>query len=1556
MPEYTGEVIPLQEQPEAPKAQLYEGPVVPLEEPKQEVQQQAVPYEGPVLPLDSKEDTGFKLPDIVKKADTAIRGIANIPNQLASGLMRGQAEFASSIPAAAVHAYKDIFTDTPKDQLAQEKQQAMEASMKRIDQINDLLPQAVKDLFPNVQKTLTGETANKLLAYPISKPLELGQEAITEKYGAAAGERFNTYTTLGMAALMAAPAIKGAYHTTGDVVSAIREGRKVKAETEAALKTATDNLATKIDEAMPTKNKYVPEEGKSYDAAFNDLRTNGGTLDNLLDTITEHSQATPHEKALARTYARVTSEIGLDGLEVAAPEADMQGGKYSLANDRVTLGKSPNQIKTALHEATHAIQSGMIDWYRSIANGHNIPDPVKRSLWLKVDAFQRVYETALEKVAHYEGYRLPNDKGDVVNFKKALLDVVEKHKRREVLTDAEKRLGKRYYGLSDFHEFGAEIMTNKEFMRIMKDFKLEPQQVAAMKVKDVRPVKGMWDEFRKETAKETSGKYGQSILEIAQDHATNLIDTVSPEMRTFPANDTVRSNSREYAKKQNKATDKFSEDTNHIEKAALQKLASILSNARSFEVFATRVAVDPFFKHSPEFVAKNLKRIWENPKALLRLAEKDNFKDYTPAEKEWMSDTRSIDQFWAEENPTGEIPKSPEDLGKFGTWIFNPTNIGKLKGNTLAGKVIRWWNSKLLEYASLKERLFEAGTMHLKEFNELSRKDRRELYDVMQKYNTTLSRIQYFRPNNLQWITSETLKKEGMSEKQISAYRNWTKAMDFGMDLINQTRATDGLPPLEPIPGYLSNIHEGAFKVLVRMTSRAKDDMGHPVFNKVVELKGYTFRQQAEAYVKSLEEGTRDNSKYTFTPVKDKETGLPYRIVKHGDIGNSLSVALDEHMEVYRNQLLLEPAVIQILENVEKNSASGFLKHELERMDVGGYLGEKGTNKGLLERIGIGSPENTRMLNQFQDYLRKVTDHYGNVMFQHEVYQPLLDMQPLRINGSKYYGEMIAKLPQLNRYLRESNFNFTGENLNKMNVIDDALQDMSIRVGISPHWYRSAVREIRNFMSLVALRANLRNYASNLAQPANTMALLEMMNVERAREGLKTFDSSEAFLRGMKKYAAPDRYTAEALQWLNDMHFRDPKLEDSMHTRSHRGPLGETINKVTSLGDLNAKIEEVSKGLSFSIALQHTRELYPKDPIRARETAAQVMRMAMIDYNRPQRPLMYTNTGVVGDALAPFAIFRNGMAGNTLNLFQTLLKDPLKAESYKPLIMQQLIYWSLAGVKGMVLFGEISMLLNLANKAFPEWELPTLDELLMKASHVAEGTPFDPYIRWIGSSANMSGPVSAATNINMSNSSGAVSLDDLSSMPMLDFMAAMKTLGLGTAKTLLSTTGMVEPATKEDLWKGRNAIPGILRYPFEKALVGDTDVAQKTNDLTGYVKRSEGDKWIAMLSGAESTDLTRQKLAVQVEAQIQKRREELSKDLVKLAANNQKGIKINTLSLETIAGRWVALNPNSDIKEFYKAVADRVAGVSTTQKQKIIAPLTGDAVNRIELIQRMEQR
>jgi hypothetical protein len=1264
---------------------------------------------------------------------------------------------------------------------------------------------------------------------------------------------------------------------------------------------------------------------------------------NVLDLLADNDKADPANAdvvEVARALRRL-QQLGLE-LTPTLNKAILPAGAagiYHPRMDSVSVGGTAgrnigNRVRTFIHETTHAITAGLLDKYERNPEWFDAQGERGKVLKDRVQDFSSVYEEAKAAYAKEHGF-------DPSERVRDLQERFQTEDPRDHIDDA-KWLHGEGYGWKNIHEFASEIMSDPKFRDALASLK-RPHESVPRSAGNPRTIRTFWEPVKQAFIRmlTVGSSYKGTFLETAFEHLTGLMDDTRAGERVH-APDSPGERGRAHQKRLDEAVRK--RQTSPLDNIAgdlARGLANQLREAGGdYSLF--RTISSTFMEHPAweAFLDKYGPKMWDNADTFIRAhGEYDPYLNHHPAAHQFVIDTRGVDQMFKdvlgrkeEVLPGEKAPALPEteDITSTGTYLLNDRNLAQhaAQSEKLGSKVQKWYLDQGGMYRNMESILYHRIIEHYGDFNKLSYKDKKGFMNAYAAMDNAGFRT-YIKLHGRdgQWASHDMLKELGLNDAQMKAYDGITKGLDITHTMLDSIQKLTTGEPLERIPGYMPHFFDGPYKVAVQKIAMESREA------PIVRVRGFNTRAQALAYVKELESGAHDlaGQKYQFRASVNPRTKQPFWVTKHDELANSMAATMSEHLRAYREELGLDPKIQQTLDQIDAKSALGFNKHLMDRSGVGGYRGELGAKEG---HGFFTYKDNAKLFQIFQDYTKAATQHYKNSLFIDRVASRVLGEYPADVTGRRYYGSVMKDLKNTSNYLWEYTYNFTGENLNHLAGVDKFFQRTALYMGQNPHMVKQFVRELRNFFSQLQLRLNLKNKVANILQPGLVIGVLDWEASKLVRGGMKNVPTGMgSFARAVSMLRDDDM--KNHIAWAESQHILDPQVDREI--RNNRfGRAGEILHTAT-LGKLDSGIEEVGRRLSFVAAMDFYRKVFPNDLAAARRAAADVMHRVMVNYDRSSRPLMFQNFGTVGEALSPFAVFRNAWYGNMSLMLKEIAKDPKSIQAYRGFLSTQLFYLVTAGVSGMALAQEINWFIQKVwNNFFQENQLPSLEELMQQI-----GTPDVVAFGTVGASTKLIPGLDEG--INLGPSTGSTGVADIASDPMLNFVVHGAQGAYTGAKYLASKAGVpVRPVTNEDLYAAGRAVlptaPYVKSLP-ERLLKPDDgpDVAWKSSNQEANVERTESGQRIFDWTGSPSIEENKRAAAERFKDRTTKVLDDNLKAYVRSAADE---LDNRTSSITYAEARQRAVDQGTTPDEFEKLVNEEYMKRRLTAKQRDASKFT----------------
>lgn len=784
-----------------------------------------------------------------------------------------------------------------------------------------------------------------------------------------------------------------------------------------------------------------------------------------------------------------------------------------------------------------------------------------------------------------------------------------------------------------------------------------------------------------------------------------------------------------------------------------------------------------------------------------------------------------------------ELISKPEFHQKFddipntlSRWVFGPDQARLTKLPPQAGKILRWVFRQMQKYNEMEAKLFQDGMQHLESLVALSTKDQKKVIDFAVFVDQSTAMRNEMRQQGIWWPDEAMIRKYKnlyqdlgyVGDKEIKAYLDIGHLEDKAYNLLKATALKQGEIAPERIPGHFPHMWKGDYKVLiVKKQPDGKEWITH--------VRAFTFRQQAEKYAKAVDAGALGQDFST----QRSDTGKLYHMAKMRDFEAGILPTMMQDVDAYRNFTLLDPEAQARISRFDEQHITGFNSHLLDRSGAHGWEGEmdrKYTNVDKL--LGVRYRDTRDLLNTYENYYKRVVETFKNTMYVSDVHHKLFSgpLDPVT-DKRPTFKNVMARLPNLTNHIFNVGANYTGMANNKLRLFDETFVNLMEKSGLPPHTYRMVAKNIRNLMSIVFTRYNPGNWVMNYIQPQHTYSIVGFIDSQRRIDGLSHYNVEKVMQEVMSGKALEWTDSYVALAWARENHILDAQAEYQMRSKAttKTGKVLETL----SLGKVPTKIEANAREMSYLIAYTYFNKVL-KDPVIARQSAAEVMGMTMVNYDRSRRPLMYQSFGVVGELLSPFAVYRNAWAGNTFMMVKHALQNPKQFHAWKPFLISQAMYMLTAGAIGAIGISEYDALLRLLKQFAPEtfgtW--PDAYAMMMKMGI--------PEVLRMGMLAGSSNAVPGLYHgAAIQGSGGAVGADD-----MLDPNLAPFAQAIGRTMALLPSYAMGRTPTSSQKYEALvGLVPGQGKYLLDKYFQPEGGNASfNAGKLVGSTEMDAGDE------------------------------------------------------------------------------------------------------------------
>jgi len=526
------------------------------------------------------------------------------------------------------------------------------------------------------------------------------------------------------------------------------------------------------------------------------------------------------------------------------------------------------------------------------------------------------------------------------------------------------------------------------------------------------------------------------------------------------------------------------------------------------------------------------------------------------------------------------------------------------------------------------------------------------------------------------------------------------------------------------IPGYFPHTWAGSYKI--RLYNG----------NQLVAIKAYSTAYQAKTV--QLLAGKELMKEFDATHM---EYEAPSSHIKPTD----LAVQIAEAIKVSGGRKGFNANVVKLLTRFDELSKRGIIKEALERdSNVAGYDAQKGISS-------LDPANNGRILRAYNEHMEAAANFWRNAKISKEVY-------------SEYFADIkhFDKTPHLRAAISEFMQRSTGQPVNHLKWIDELARATAIKLGLPPNTVRHTVRSLGSWVTFAKLMAgNPKFLATQVMQPIIVASDIVLMGVQHYKATGKWGDFAGAYAAQLKETVAYEMNSlrnegnTKALDWMK----KNNKLD--VYTADHVNPMKGVdayVNDRNPMFFIPRHIEERGRGASFIGAYNYFKKIMPEQD--AYHAATNTTDMMMGNYEGMNSSSMFTDFGMVGQSVRPFALIRNAYMGKAIMAVQ-LAVDGLKTLSPKeaavgvaPLMLQLGSFLAVAGATGFFGYQEWDVFAKYYNATFKPEEPMTRPAEWLKD----RGAP-----QWL-----TYGLLSNSIDMDVGGSLSAPAMSELAGIPAID--------------------------------------------------------------------------------------------------------------------------------------------------------------------------------------------
>jgi len=535
---------------------------------------------------------------------------------------------------------------------------------------------------------------------------------------------------------------------------------------------------------------------------------------------------------------------------------------------------------------------------------------------------------------------------------------------------------------------------------------------------------------------------------------------------------------------------------------------------------------------------------------------------------------------------------------------------------------------------------------------------------------------------------------------------SFSKARETTLARVNEVRKTKDLPPIEPRLNYLASMFTGEFRVLVKEGDKT---VGWVNGRSKSEL------EQAKSYL--------EGNGYTFSNAER----IPYARSKDFQkmMGRRMA-AFDEVIRVFGEN---DPSVAQFserLENMYSKQAYDHLDFKQHFKKKSGVFGAEGF-KGWVDPY-----QNARDLWQAQaEYIRAANMWVAQQKVDAEVAPVLVDPQIKQDHPNAHaladmmyknaFGKLENELPILEKaadlYVNSVNSDiFTGpvmgrvgKGLQKVNPNESlrALKNWTVHAALSLNAGFMATQFVQVPIATATMINFFKDQGLNKAsgKQALGLAILDssvysMYNSEAGRKSFEAMGFKEPPISDVGKYFN---------DYVTDNHITTPHILEKTDMYSGNPVLKSIQWTDKKLGDTISKPEEITRRTAFN-TLAHYLYASGLSKENAAEMAEVATSIAMVDYSRSGRPMVFNKAGILGDMAATVNTYKHN-AFTQMAIYGT--------DNPRALATMLLSQFFMGGLVGFYAVDEVDELWQMIRDNLPGMDkdfrdLPSLKETMIR--------------------------------------------------------------------------------------------------------------------------------------------------------------------------------------------------------------------------------------------------
>lgn len=536
-------------------------------------------------------------------------------------------------------------------------------------------------------------------------------------------------------------------------------------------------------------------------------------------------------------------------------------------------------------------------------------------------------------------------------------------------------------------------------------------------------------------------------------------------------------------------------------------------------------------------------------------------------------------------------------------------------------------------------------------------------------------------------------------EKRV--LESWNRAKDQALSDFNKMREAKGLEPVEPRLNYLASMFTGNFRVLVQKDGKT---VGWINGNSKAELQDAMKHFEGQGYDFSAPK------RIPFARSKDFQKMMARKMASFDEVINIFGKSDPEVAEFASR-----------MENMISKQAYDYLDFKQHFKEKSGVFGAEGMKKWKDAYANAYD-----LWNAQAEYIRMVNQWVAQQKVEPDIKQLILDpnMREKMPNAAKLsesiYNNAFGRLQGIQVLEHFADAYIAAVNSDFVNAVPGGKQLQKI----NPF---EAMRHIKNFSLYAALGLNPGFWVSQIVQvPAATTTMMQYFKElgihgnEKLAPVYGAWDTTGHFpkAKAAAQMAAkamgedlPHGFVSDVGQYFNkyaeDNHIINPHILEKTDLYSKNRFLKALQWTEEQIGKSISSPEESTRRWAFNTLAHYLYSAgFPKE--KAAEIAEVATSIAMVDYSRQSRPMIYNRLGLLGDMASTVTTFKHN-AYTQLATYGTN-KAP------KTILTMIGIQLLLGGLTGMYAVDDADDAWGMIRSVFPETfqDTPGIKEFIMR--------------------------------------------------------------------------------------------------------------------------------------------------------------------------------------------------------------------------------------------------